>query len=186
MQNRAEQLDEIAKQGGEDGKILQQLLSGTKNPTLDVAYKAKSNYAIAGLKLQDGKRVLGNGAVSVANHGRPDAVLKYRVSADENGKLLSLNGAVGAEKLAEQANKYNIIEQIHNKYVKTFDPKAVVKKIQTGFSPKNKNQIFHEDKMSSIKSLVQKLEDENLGPKSIINTLQTLKPKASNSITQNA
>lgn len=92
------QLDEIAKQGGEDGKILQQLLSGTKNPTLDVAYKAKSNYSIAGIKLQDGKQVLGQGAVSVVNPGRSDAVIKYKFSAGKNGKLSSSNGFIDGGK----------------------------------------------------------------------------------------
>ena len=95
------QLDEMVKHGEEEGKILQQLLSGTKNPTLDVAYKAKSNYSIAGIKLQDGKQVLGHGAVSVVNPGRSDAVIKYKVSAGENGKILSSNGFIDGGKPAD-------------------------------------------------------------------------------------
>ena len=86
------QLEAIAKKDQEAGKVIKQALNGLKDPKLDVAYKAESNYAIAGMRLRDGKQVLNQGAVSITNPGTSQAVVKYHVSAD-GGKTLQANGS---------------------------------------------------------------------------------------------
>ena len=94
------QLKILGKQGKEVGELVQKALKGTKEPKLDLAYKAESNYAIAGMRLRDGKTVLGQGAVSITNPGSSQAVVKYRASAD-GGKALQANGFLDGGKVAD-------------------------------------------------------------------------------------
>ena len=94
------QLEAIAKKDQEAGKVIKQALNGLKDPKLDVAYKAESNYAIAGMRLRDGKQVLNQGAVSITNPGTSQAVVKYHVSAD-GGKTLQANGFIDGGKVAD-------------------------------------------------------------------------------------
>lgn len=93
------QLAELGKQDNEAGKLIQKVLKDVKDPKLDVAYKAESNYAIAGMRLRDGKQVLNQGALSITNPGSSQAVVKYRVSAD-GGKTLQANGFIDGGKVA--------------------------------------------------------------------------------------
>ena len=93
------QLNLIGKADKNVGKILQRELQGLKNPTLDIAYKAKSNYSIAGLRLKDGNKVIEQGALSVTNPGSSQAVLKYKASMD-GGKKLAANGFIDGGKQA--------------------------------------------------------------------------------------
>lgn len=94
------QLEALGKQDKKAGALIQKALRGTKDPKLDVAYKAESNYAIAGMRLRDGKQVIGNGAVSITNPGTSQAVVKYRASSN-GGKTLQANGFIDAGKIAD-------------------------------------------------------------------------------------
>jgi hypothetical protein len=97
----AEQIGLIAKQDyTKAGNIAKQLLKVTKEPTLEVAYKAKSNYAIAGLKLKDGENLVGTGAVSITNPASNQAVVKYRVNTAKS----SASGFVDGGKVADTKN----------------------------------------------------------------------------------
>lgn len=97
------QLAEISTRDSEAGKILQEVLKGVKNPKIDVAYKAKSNYAIAGMRLRDGNKVVGQGAVSLTNPGAADGVIKYHVSA-QNGERLFARGFLDSGKPVDTQN----------------------------------------------------------------------------------
>lgn len=94
------QLEALGKQDKRTGELIQKALNGLKEPKLDVAYKAESNYAIAGMRLRDGKKVIGQGAVSITNPGSSHAVVKYRASAD-SGKTLQANGFIDGGKVAD-------------------------------------------------------------------------------------
>lgn len=94
------QLEVLAKKDKKTGELIQKALRDIKEPKLDVAYKAESNYAIAGMRLRDGKKVVGNGAVSITNPGSSHAVVKYRVLAD-GGKTLQANGFIDGGKVAD-------------------------------------------------------------------------------------
>ena len=94
------QLQALGKQDKKAGELIQKALNGLKEPKLDVAYKAESNYAIAGMRLRDGKKVIGKGAVSITNPGSSQAVVKYRASAD-SGKILQANGFIDGGKVAD-------------------------------------------------------------------------------------
>ena len=65
-------------------ELLQTLMKYCKEPTLEVGYKAKSNYSIAGLRLKDGKNVVGQGAISIANPCTNQAVIKTKMSAGKS------------------------------------------------------------------------------------------------------
>ena len=97
------QLNLLTARNQEAGKILQEVLKGVKNPKIDVAYKAKSNYAIAGMRLRDGNKVVGQGAVSLTNPGAADGVIKYHVSA-QNGERLFARGFLDAGKPVDTQN----------------------------------------------------------------------------------
>ena len=94
------QLEALGKKDKKTGELIQKALNGLNDPKLDVAYKAESNYAIAGMRLRDGKQVLNQGAVSITNPGTSQAVVKYHVSAD-GGKTLQANGFIDAGKAAD-------------------------------------------------------------------------------------
>ena len=94
------QLEALGKKDKKTGELIQKALNGLKDPKLDVAYKAESNYAIAGMRLRDGKQVLNQGAVSITNPGTSQAVVKYHVSAD-GGKTLQANGFIDGGKVAD-------------------------------------------------------------------------------------
>ena len=84
----AKQLKMLAK---EDTKLAK-MLSRVDNPSLDIAYKAKSNYNIAAFRLRDGKEAVANGAVSLQNPGTTESIIKYRLNVGENGNILRTNG----------------------------------------------------------------------------------------------
>lgn len=92
------QLKYLAKEDQKAAIAVQKTLENVKNPKLDIAYKAESNYAIAGMRLRDGKKVIGQGAVSITNPGSSEAVLKYRASAKD---ALQANGFIDGGKVAD-------------------------------------------------------------------------------------
>ena len=94
------QLEALGKQDKKAGELIRKALKGIEDPKLDVAYKAESNYAIAGMRLRDGKQVLNQGALSITNPGSANSVVKYRVSAD-GGKTLQANGFIDGRKVAD-------------------------------------------------------------------------------------
>lgn len=96
------QIGELLKQGGsnQEVKALKELVGGLKSPSIDVAYKAKSNYTIAGLQLNEGKEVVGHTAVSVVNAGGKNSVVKARVSLGKGSETLYANGFIDAGQTA--------------------------------------------------------------------------------------
>jgi hypothetical protein len=94
----AKQLETIAKESyTREAQIAKGILKTTKNPTLEVAYKAKSNYTIAGLSLKDGKEVVAKGAISITNPGSNNAVVKYKLNTTKS----KANGFVDGGKVAD-------------------------------------------------------------------------------------
>ena len=64
-------------------RAIKPLLQGAENPTAQIAYKAKSNYNVAAIKIQDGGRVVGTGAISLTNPGKANGVLKARINVPD-------------------------------------------------------------------------------------------------------
>lgn len=96
------QIGEFLKRGGsrQEAKALKELVGGLKSPSIDIAYKAKSNYTIAGLQLNEGKEVVGRTAVSVVNAGGKNSVVKARVSLGKGSETLYANGFIDAGQTA--------------------------------------------------------------------------------------
>lgn len=94
------QLKQIVKQDEKVAKVVNKVLEKTTNPKLDITYKAESNYAIAGMRLKDGKKVVGQGAVSITNPGSSQAIIKYRASAN-GGSTFYANGFLDGGKVAD-------------------------------------------------------------------------------------
>lgn len=90
----AEQIRLMAK----EDKALAKVIGTLKEPTMDIAYKAKSNYNVAAFKLRDGKNVVANGALSFQNPATTESILKYRINVGENGRVARVNGFVDAGK----------------------------------------------------------------------------------------
>ena len=90
----AKQLKFMAK----EDKTLAQALATLKDPAMDVAYKAKSNYNVAAFRLKDGKNTVANGAVSLQNRGTTESILKYRINVGENGAVARSNGFIDTGK----------------------------------------------------------------------------------------
>lgn len=76
-------------------KMLAPLLEGTQNPVTRISYKTKPNYNVAGIKVTDGDRVVGTGAISITNPGKADGVLKARLNVP--GKV-EANGFIDGTK----------------------------------------------------------------------------------------
>lgn len=71
------------------------ILENIDKPSLDIAYKAKSNYNIALFNLKEGENSLLKGAVSVQNPAAPDLVVKYRLNGKPKGQeILTSNGFI--------------------------------------------------------------------------------------------
>ena len=77
-----QEMEFIAKTRGSDGKVLSEILS--ENPcisSLDLAYKAKSNYSIGAFRLMEGKTPYMTGAISVTEKGKgifePEVKFRY-------------------------------------------------------------------------------------------------------------
>lgn len=86
------------RQMAQNDKTLAQALSTLTEPTMDVAYKAKSNYNVAAFRLKDGKNTVANGAISLQNPGTTESVLKYRINVGENGAVARSNGFIDTGK----------------------------------------------------------------------------------------
>lgn len=93
----------LTSHDAETAEIVQKALQGIKEPKLDVAYKAKSNYAIAGIRLRDGEKVVSQGAVSITHPGSSNGVVKYHFSTD-NGQSHFATGFIDAGKPADTTN----------------------------------------------------------------------------------
>lgn len=90
----AKQLKLMAKEDETVALVLNKL----KEPAMDVAYKAKSNYNVAAFRLKDGKNTVANGAVSLQNPGTRESILKYRLNVGENGTIARSNGFIDTGK----------------------------------------------------------------------------------------
>lgn len=84
----AEQIRLMSK----EDKALAEVIGTLKEPTMDIVYKAKSNYNVAAFKLRDGKNVVANGALSLQNPATAESILKYRLNVGENGRVARVNG----------------------------------------------------------------------------------------------
>ena len=115
----SKQISKIAARGGAEGKMLGKAVEGLREPAIDVAFKAKSNYAVAGLHLKDGERVVQKEAFSLT---RPKAGVldgKYHIEGTE-GDILT--GSFSYERPVPQnvpkytpKDKGKIIETEHKK-----------------------------------------------------------------------
>ena len=80
----------VAKKAGMSEKHLQEigeLLGKAKKPQVDIGYKVSDQgFTVAAARFRDGKRILGNGAVSVTDLGTETPAIKMRMSVGENGK----------------------------------------------------------------------------------------------------
>jgi hypothetical protein len=90
----AKQLELLAKKS--NSKEAKAILKTVKNPTLEVAYKSKSNYTIAGLNFKDGKNTVAKGAVSITKPGTNKSVVKYRLNTGKS----TVNGFIDGGKVA--------------------------------------------------------------------------------------
>ncbi len=88
-------MDKVAQKEPVLEEALRIQLGRAKNPVLEIGAKAKSNYSIAGFRLFDGKKVLGQGAVSLSNVGTNQSVVKVRnsVGSDILGSSRPLLGS---------------------------------------------------------------------------------------------
>lgn len=86
----AEQLKFMAK----EDKGMSKVLGTLDKPSLEIAYKAKSNYSVAALRLKDGEKSVAKGAVSIQNPNTPNTIIKYRSSIGENANIAHSNGYV--------------------------------------------------------------------------------------------
>lgn len=86
----AKQIDQIASHSTSEAReLLQSAVRGVENPSLEIAYKAKSNYAIAGLKVKDGEKLVRQGAFSLSPEGSAQ-IGKYHLSGND-GEMLTGN-----------------------------------------------------------------------------------------------
>lgn len=69
--------------------VTAELTRGLSSPKVEIALKnsakAKTNYAIAGIRIKDGENVVAQGALSLTNPGARDSVVKLRIT-DGNGQ----------------------------------------------------------------------------------------------------
>lgn len=94
----AKQMLAAAKKAGMSEKHLQEigeLLGKAKKPQVDIGYKVSDQgFTVAAARFRDGKRILGNGAVSVTDLGTETPAIKMRMSVGENGKYYTGRGWV--------------------------------------------------------------------------------------------
>lgn len=102
----SQQLKLLAKHGSSgEATVAKKILEGTKNPVLKVVYKSeellpsgkRADYTIAGLTLRDGKKVIGQGAVSITKPGTNQSVVKYRLNLKDS----RANGFIDGGKVAD-------------------------------------------------------------------------------------
>lgn len=105
------QIGELLKRGGskQEVKALKALVGDLVHPSVDIAYKTKSNYTIAGLILNEGKDVVGRTAISVVNAGGKNTVVKARASL---GKGIYANGFIDA---GQTANSRDMVASLSRK-----------------------------------------------------------------------
>lgn len=89
-------INTLSKKNPELGKILTGLTEGIAEPTIEIAQKAKANYAIAGFKVHSGNKLLTKGAYS-SSKGSNGIVEKAHVEA--NGVLTKIASENGKTKM---------------------------------------------------------------------------------------
>ncbi len=91
------------------------VLNPMKQPTLDIAYKAKSNYNIALFNLKDGKKSMLSGALSVQNPANSNMVVKYRLNSKPEGEeILTSNGFIDLGKNIEMDDVQVVLANTSN------------------------------------------------------------------------
>lgn len=93
-------------------KLLEPLLAGTKNPVARIAYKAKSNYNVAGIKVTDGNRVIGTAAASITKPGSADAVIKARLNIPNK---VEANGFIDGSRPMDSYNVSSALDRCGGK-----------------------------------------------------------------------
>jgi len=96
------QLKLIRQFNPEARRFIDPFLKQAENPVLTIAYKnpdkARTAYSIAALRMQDGERVIGTGALSITKPGTAESVMKARLSIGENGQVIRANGYLDGSK----------------------------------------------------------------------------------------
>lgn len=100
----AKQIQEFCKRNMADDEILQRLLNRSKNASMDIAYKAKSNYNIAALRLKEGGKTIATGALSITNPKTSQAGVKYRLTDKGIGTQLRANSFIDGGKPVDTKN----------------------------------------------------------------------------------
>ena len=97
-------IEALAKKNPELGKVIEGMTRGAENPTLEIAQKAKGNYAIAGFKVRNGKTVLGKGAYSTST-GANGVVEKMHV---ESGDIITTVTKEGDKVVSKDVTKADL------------------------------------------------------------------------------
>ena len=71
-------IESLTKKNPELGKAIAEFSEGVSNPTLEIAQKAESNYAVASFRIRNGETILGKGAYSTSK-GAEGAIEKMHV-----------------------------------------------------------------------------------------------------------
>ena len=131
-------IEALAKKNSELGKVIEGMTRGAENPTLEIAQKAKGNYAIAGFKIRNGETVLGKGAYSTST-GANGVVEKMHVESGdiittvtkEGDKVVSKN--VSKSELAKAAQeKAKASEFMTKEGVDAHGDKVLIRKFKNG------------------------------------------------------
>lgn len=86
-------LKAVGKENPEIAERLAGMMQGLRDPKFDVAYKVSDRgYNIAAVSVRDGKKVVGNGAVSITGAGTENTVIKARMNIGKNGEIFRYSG----------------------------------------------------------------------------------------------
>lgn len=92
------QILQLAKKAGAGENALQEIgemLGKAKKPQVDIGYKVSDQgFTVAAAQFRDGKKVLGNGAISVTGLGSETPLFKMRMGIGEKGHYLTSRGWV--------------------------------------------------------------------------------------------
>ncbi len=97
-------IESLAKKNPELGKVIEEMTRGAENSTLEIAQKAKGNYAIAGFKIRNGETVLGKGAYSTST-GANGVVEKMHV---ESGDIITTVTKEGDKIVSKDVTKADL------------------------------------------------------------------------------
>ena len=121
-------IEALAKKNPELGKVIEGMTRGAENPTLEIAQKAKGNYAIAGFKIRNGETILGKGAYSTST-GANGVVEKMHV---ESGDIITTVTKEGDKVVSKNVSKSELAKAAQEK-AKASEYTTKVRKGKKGF-----------------------------------------------------